>query len=358
MQLDLWYISGTSFHLGRHGLGEEESGEHLGSDSLFAALVSRIVELRGATDAEQFVQKMRSDSPPFVLSSAFPRAGDVCLFPTPLEAPTNSKPDTPKHKDLKKCKYVSRVVFNTLIAGKSLGEIFPSKKEPGVNQVLLQSDKVLLDESEVNALPNDARGEKIEEIWTIGKRPRVTVGRAASNSQIYYTGQTVFQDSCGLWFAVRWLQRDDALAQTLADALADLGEAGIGGKRNVGFGHCKIERHGTLDMPDVDGAVWVSLSRYLPRADEMDALHKAVAYAVESVGGWVQSPVKKSERRRAVRMISEGAVLGRVPHAVPGDIVDVQPDYDGTRPLGHSVWRNGRALAVGMQTRALHKEAR
>ncbi len=353
MQLDLWYISGTSFHLGRHGLGEEESGEHLGSDSLFAALVTRIAEARGVDAAERFVQALRSDAPPFVLSSAFPRAGGVCLFPTPLESPTEPNPDAPKHKDLKKCRYVSRAVFDALLAGKSLAELF-------AKSVKIQNAQVWLDENEVSSLPPSQarREEKIESIWTIEKRPRVTVGRATPNSQIFYTGQTMFQKECGLWFAVRWFRRDDALAQTLADALADLAEAGIGGKRNVGFGHCTIEPRGTAELPDVNGGQWVSLSRYLPRADEMNALREGVAYAVQSVGGWVQSPVAKSERRRAVRMIVEGSVMGRVPRPVPGQIVDVRPVYPNAPSLGHPVWRSGLALAVGMQARAPHEEAR
>jgi len=354
MQLDLWYINGTSFHLGRHGLGEEESGEHLGSDSLFAALVARLAEARGADAAERFVQAMRSDSPPFVLSSAFPRAGDVRLFPTPLESPELDS-DAPKHKDLKKCKFVSRAVFNALLAGKSLAQVFPSQEGRAVEKVLFQNGKVLLDQSEVGALPQSVRRD--EKIWTIEKRPRVVVGRVASNSQIYHTGRTVFQEGCGLWFAVRWLTREDALAQTLAAALADLAQAGIGGKRNVGFGHCTIERRGTDELPDADGAAWVSLSRYLPRQDEMDALRNGRAYAIQSVGGWVQSPVAKSERRRAVRMIVEGSVLGRVPRVAPGQIVDVRPVYPNAPSLGHPVWRNGLAFAVGMQTRASPKEA-
>lgn len=344
MQLDLWYINGTSFHLGRHGLGEEESSEHLGSDSLFAALVARLGEVRGVDKAQQFVRAMQNDPPPFVLSSAFPRAGDICLFPTPLELPGKPKPGAPKYKDLKRCKYVSLAVFKKLIAGTALADLFDDQKKK------LHDGQVLLEPSEAKTLPESVHRD--EKIWTIEKRPRVTVGRAVSNSQLFHTGQTVFQKECGLWFAVQWLKRDEALAQMFAETLADLGQAGLGGKRNIGLGHCRIEPRGTLELPDADGAWWVSLSRYLPKADEMSALREGKAYAIENVGGWVQSPVAKSERRRPVRMIVEGSVLGRVPRSVPGEIVDVQPDYEGKRPLGHPVWRSGLALAVG------YKEAR
>ncbi len=344
MQLDLWYINGTSFHLGRHGLEQEESGEHFASDSLFAAIVARIVALRGAAEAERFVNALKSDAPLCVLSSAFPRAGDMCLFPTPLELPKPTKPGAPKHKDLKKCKYVSRAIFDALIAGDELANwLTPENK--------LQGGTVLLAPGDKKQLPQDARAD--EKIWTIEKRPRVKVGRAVPNSQIYFTGRVVFQKDCGLWFAVRWLQRDPEIEQLLNDALADLGDAGIGGERNVGFGQCKIEKTGTLDLPDADGKSWVSLSRYLPVKDEMTALTNGVAYAIQTIPGWVQSPGNKPERRRTVRMIAEGAVLGAVARAVPGQIVDVQPKYateadsEIKSRLDHPVWRNGRALAIG-----------
>jgi hypothetical protein len=59
--------------------------------------------------------------------------------------------------------------------------------------------------------------------------------------------------------------------------------------------------------------------------------------------------VSKAERRIPVRLLAEGAVLGPLDRIVPGQIVDVQPDYGGTRPLGHAVYRSGLALAVGLE---------
>lgn len=342
MQIRVWHIDGTSFHLGRHGLEQEESGEHLGSDSLFAAMVARIVAMRGGETAEQFVNTMKRDMPPFVLSSAFPRAGEIILFPTPLELPREIKADGSKYKDLKRCKYVSFTIFDALLKGDSLAEWFKRK-----DVLKLHKGSVLISPAEKDSLPKKVQDE--ETIWTIDKRPRVTVGRVVSNSQIYFTGLTVFQKDCGLWFGVRWFEQHDEIARLLADALADLGDAGLGGERNAGFGQCKIEMRGQLELPDANGAHWVSLSRYLPQRDEMVALQNGVAYGVAQVGGWVLSQGHKSQRRRAVRVLTEGSVLGRVERAAPGDIVDVQPNYEGTQPIGHPVWRSGRALAVGTQ---------
>lgn len=342
MQIQVWHIKGTSFHLGRHGLEQEESGEHLGSDSLFAAIVARLVALRGGEAAKKFVKKLEQEVPPFVLSSAFPRAGEICLFPPPLELPREPKSADPKYKDLKKCKYVSHSIFDALLKGDSLADWYAR-----ADVLKLQNRTVLIGPSEGNALPPAVRAD--EKIWTIDKRPRVTVGRAASNSQIYFTGLTMFQKDCGLWFGVRWFEQDNEIEQSLTDALADLGDAGLGGERNAGFGQCKIEMKGTLELPDATGEHWVTLSRYLPNEKEMDALRRGVAYGIENIGGWVLSQGHKSQRRRAIRVLKEGSVLGRVEGAAPGEIVDVQPNYDEKESFGHAVWRSGRALAVGTQ---------
>lgn len=340
MQLDIWHITGAGFHFGRHGLGQEASGEHLPSDSLFAALVARLAEQRGAAVVAAFVEAFQGETPPFALTSAFPRAGAVCFFPTPLRPPSSeTQKDGPRPKQLKKVKYVSQEVFTQLLNGKPLAE-FPRDH-------MLHHETVLLTAKEFASLPEPVRVNG--KLFETERRPRVTIGRAAQNSQLYFTGRTAFERECGLWFGVQWHTPTAELKQTLANLLADLGDAGLGGERATGFGQCKIESQPALTLPDPTH-LWASLSRYLPRADEMAAFKaEGAAYLLEAVGGWVASPVSVSERRRTVQMLAEGAVLGAVKRAAPGQVVDVQPDYEGQRPLGHPVWRNGRAVAVGLK---------
>lgn len=340
MQLDIWHIAGEGFHFGRHGLGQEESGEHVPSDSLFAALVARLAEWDRAA-VSPFVAAFRGETPPFALTSAFPRAGDVRLFPTPLRPPpAETRADGPRPKDLKKVKFVSEEAFRKLLKGSALAEV------RGDGKTTLHNKSVALTPDEHERLPPDVR--KDGKIYGGERRPRVTVGRAAQNSQLYFTGRTAFHKNCGLWFGVQWLAPTDELRQRLAQLLADLGNAGLGGERSTGFGQCRITQAGTVELPDPT-ELWVSLSRYLPRADEVGALSApGAAYSIESVGGWVTSPVSVSERRRAVRLLAEGATLGKVSRTAPGDVVDIQPSYNGNKPLGHEVWRNGRAVAVGL----------
>jgi CRISPR-associated protein Csm4 len=341
MQLTIWHISGKGFHFGRRGLGQEESGHHLPSDSLTAALIARWVELLGAPAANALVDRLKQEPPPFVLSSAFPRAGDVCFFPVPLRPPEGLPRGGPRPKDLKRVAYVSEAAFRDMLAGAKLSTVFTSSQA-------LHGGSILVAQGDWARLPKAVKDEG--RIWGIEKRPRVTVDRGAQSSTLYFTGRTAFNDHCGLWFGVRWLTSDADLAQTLADSLADLADAGIGGDRSSGFGASTIKQHGYLELPDGAQRTWVALSRYLPRPDELPALQDTrSAYALETIGGWIDSPVSKAERRIPVRLLVEGAVLGPLDRSVPGQIVDVQPDYKGTRPLGHAVYRSGLALAVGLE---------
>lgn len=348
MLIDIWHINGKGFHFGRHGLGQEKSSEHFTSDSLFAALVARLAELKGAAAVKPWIEMYIKGGPAFVLSSAFPQAGGVRFFPTLLHTPgvDEKLPENVGVKDLKRVRYVSEKIFRMLLSGTSLGEVYAAK---GCTR--LQKGKVLVHDSEESTLPEKvANGEA--PIWMMDTRPRVTIDRVNSSSTLYHTGRTVFGPECGLWFGVFWQERTAKGETELKELLDDLGDAGIGGDRSSGFGHALITFEGTCELPDALGGPWVSLGRYLPAEDESGALTSPqAAYSIETVGGWVDSPGSKAERRRSVRLLAEGSILGPLDKPVPGQMVDVQPSYGGTRPLGHEVWRNGFAMAVGMKAR-------
>lgn len=340
MQLDIRYISGAGFHFGRHGLGQEESGVHLPSDSLFAALIARLVVLRGPEAADKWIQLFLGNQPPFVISSAFPRAGRVLFFPTPLRYGKSRNEDPISFKNLKKIEYVSEGVFRKLLAGVPLTDLYDDDHT-------LQGGHALYGSDEKKQLPPELRDKKAS-LWYIEQRPRVTIGRERQNSTLYFTGRTSFSPDCGLWFAIHWHNTTDEIHESVNQLLEDLQHAGLGGERASGFGQSTISTAVSIDLPDGNDQPWVSLSRYLPHLEDTPAmLDPRAAYRIESVGGWVESPGKPAERRRSLRMLVEGSMLGPVSRAVPGQVVDVQPDYDGTRPLGHPVWRYGLSLAVG-----------
>ncbi len=348
MRLDIWNISGSGFHFGRHGLGQEESSIHWPSDSLFAAITARVAALQGASGVQTWMDHFLDDPPVLVLTSAFPRAGSVQFYPAPLRTRRQSgSEERVPHKTIKRLKFVSESVLHKLLDGALLAEQYDEK-------LTFQGGQVLVDQKDLPALPEDIRTRKLS-VWKVEQQPRVALGRVQVNSNLYHTGRTVFSPQCGLWFGVQWLKTDDTVKAFLEEILNDLGYAGLGGERSSGFGSADLQPAGSIEFSDYPGQPWVSLSRYLPRNGESAALlDPLAAYNMENVGGWAQSASQKAERRRNVRMLVEGSVFGAV-EGTPGRVVDVQPDYGGTQPLGHPVWRNGAAVAVGFKPGALEE---
>ncbi len=332
MQIQTWRIQGGSFHFGRQGLGQEETRVTFPSDSLFAALIARLALLEGGSAVEKFIQPFCEGKPPFVVTSTFPLANDVLFFPVPLTSLRVEKelPKGMKFKSLKKVKYVSEGIYRQLVAGRRLVEFAAG-----------QAHETFW------TLPD----EKIPaQLWKVERRPRVTVERGTNKSTLYFTGGVTFAENCGLWFGIRWLESDAALQKQVENLLEDLCEAGLGAERSAGMGKAKITSGAALELPDPTPAgAWTNLSRYLPREDEINAFtDPQAAYQIERVGGWLDSHVKRGQRRRAVNMLTEGAVLGWAGRETPGRVEDVAPKYEtNDNPQGHSVYRCGMALAVG-----------
>ena len=344
MRIETWNITSESsgFHFGRHGLGQEETAIAMPSDSLFAALVNRLAIGSGAQAVERFMAPFLQGNPPFALSSTFPFAGDVHFFPVPLGALFATSAES-QAKDYKRVQFVSEGLFRQILNGKTLPAIFATAHQ-------LMGGSLLVGPDEIASLPAEMRRkESPSPAWGEQLQPRVTLGRSAQNSSLFFTGRVTYAKDCGLWFGVFWGTEDDTLKSQLDNLFADLGDAGLGAERSAGFGVCKFIQKDALDLPEAGNGPWVSLSRYLPSEEETGALTwEKAAYRIASVGGWLDSPSLHGQRRRSVNLLEEGATLGNLPHPIPGALVDVRPQYAGTADLpGHPVYRSGLALAVG-----------
>ncbi|RLD03568.1 MAG: type III-A CRISPR-associated RAMP protein Csm4, partial [Chloroflexi bacterium] len=248
-------------------------------------------------------------------------------------------------KNLKKVAYISEGIFRILIEGSSLAKEWHNCEK-------LHGNTVLLTKEEREKLPEEVtRKLKPEAMWKVARQPRVTIDRIANKSSIYHTGQVLFNKDGGLWFGLRWLEKDAKLKKQMEHLFVDLGYAGLGGERSSGYGVCEITPHDEIQLPAPEGKPWVSLSRYIPKEEEIFALGAPnAAYQIESVGGWVRSIYgKKAQRRMNVNILAEGAVLGALDVNSPGMMVDAQPNFDGEQPLGHPAYRNGFALGVGIE---------
>ncbi|MEP0806716.1 MAG: type III-A CRISPR-associated RAMP protein Csm4 [Chloroflexota bacterium] len=345
MNLETWSLTGSTFHFGEQGLGQEETRAVWSSDSLFAALVARLAVLEGAQAVKEWIQSFDAGAPSFLLTSLFPFAGEVRFFPVPLAAALPNDQPLPKEirpKDLKRVQFVSESLYRDLLTGKSLVEIEPGTKK-------LHGGKLWLTQDEEKSLSNLAPKGELLKLWEIEKRPRVTVERATNSSTLFHTGAVHFAPGCGLWFGVQW--QDETRKALFERLLHDLGEAGLGAERSAGYGKGKFEPKETLELPDPRG-MWTTLSRYLPRPEETPAFSgERAAWKVETVGGWLDSPQKSGQRRRALNFVQEGAVLSLPAGLQPpfGRLEDARPRYKSgpEYPIEHPVYRSGLAVAVG-----------
>jgi len=346
MDLEIWSLSGSHFHFGEQGLGQENTRAFWSSDSLFAALIARLAVLQGEAEVQRWVIPFLEGTPPFLLTSLYPYAGELLFFPVPLAATLPDGRGLPagvRPKELKNVQFVSEGLYRQLLEGHSMVDL------QGISQAL-QGGKVWLTKEELPKLPLGLRKGQEEKIWEIEKRPRVTVARASNRSTLFHVGAVHFARNCGLWFGVQWLSAKEFHHEQFVTLLADLGDAGLGAERSVGYGKGEFKLRATLDLPSPTKA-WTSLSRYLPRADEMEIFtYPRAAWKVQAVGGWLTSS-RGGQRRRLINMIQEGATLGvpatRHPHF--GRLVDVRPHYrTGIEyPIEHPVYRCGLAVAVG-----------
>jgi CRISPR-associated protein Csm4 len=344
MQINYWHIHGEGFHFGLHGLGQEETAVALSSDSLFAALIACMAELHGRQAVEDFMAPFVTGETPFVISSTFPFAGEVRFLPLPEGWMRTIEDKSSKRvKELKKVSFVSESLFKALLNGAKLNDLYADSHK-------LQGNSALVGLAEKSNLPEDLRQDGAT-LWSVHQRPRVTLGRGAQNSIIYFTGRVSYAKDCGLWFGIRWIKDDPATQSLVEELLVELGYSGLGGERSAGFGGCRIEAAGVMDLPNHEKRAWVNLSRYLPQADEIPALtDPGAAYNIVPVGGWLDSPVSRGQRRRTVNLISEGSLLGPLDRDVPGRVVDVRPSYATDQdPIGHPVYRCGLALAIGFK---------
>lgn len=308
------------------GIHSESTLDRIPSDSLFAALVATWARMD--VDMDAYLQGFApGETPPFTLTSAFPRAGGVRFYPAPPRLPEIPGLD---YKQAKKLRWFSEGVLNQLREGQ-----MPATGENN----FLHGKTTWLTTNEYGAVEklfyfslNGKPG-----LWGEQITPRVVVDRVSNASSLFFSGRMTFAPDCGLWFGVRGeTARIEAALQVLQDD-------GLGGLRSTGHGAFDWQK--LLDnnpLPDADE--WgYSLARFAPRKDEVSVLkNEACAYKLETIHGWCQDDTGHSWRRRAVRMLAEGALLPTL--GLHGDNVNVRPQaWSGpVRP----VYRVGYAFFI------------
>lgn len=343
----------------------ESPGPCIPSDTLFAALVD--TWRRSGGDVAAWMQPFLEGRPPFLLSSAFPYAGEVRFFPAPVGLASRLSPAVIQTagKAFKRLQFLSEALWRRALAGENLDAwLFPAEGQPPLKGVCLQGSRLWLTTGEADNLPDPFLKRKASElhalprlhVWQDGRIPHVTVDRLTSAGNIFYTEQVSFTQGCGLWFAVQWLEHDASLAEytfktAFEKALSMLESDGLGSDRSVGGGAFSLERSKEgLFLPDpIPGQLNYLLSRYLPSPTELPQALTApkAAYRLTSVGGWLRTLDGAAQRRKRLLMVSEGSLvqLNRFP---AGHVEDVRPTFENpSGDVPHPVYRSGLALPAG-----------
>lgn len=332
-----------AFHFGAHGVGIEESDERCPSDTLYAALLAT-AQLSGTSffAPPPAHDEARPLDPPLLLSSCFPFVGNTPLLPAPrLRLPLKDYDMQQRRKLSKKLAYVSPTIFNRIIAD-----------DRALAQYLNDANFHMGDQ--VWIAPEDISGEiPRSSFWSVDGVPHVTVDRIQQASNYFEVGQVRFAEGCGLYVLCR--ERWTGAAAELGELLAELGERGLGGRRSSGLGQFTVEAAPPLDLGTAPNPQrMVLLSRYRPSPAELQAgvLGEQASYHLDRVGGWLQGPAGTADqRRRAVRLLTEGSVVQMLPdgQAPLGTVCNVAPVYGaGVPAFPHPVWRYGLALGVGI----------
>ncbi len=331
----------SAFHFGREGLEQHSSSETFSSDSLFSALIATTAQVE-----PESIDGVLGAFPPFTtipalrLSSVFPIAGDLPLFPKPRLKIEMGKDDVKRGKDLKKIQYVSVGILNLLLKNADMDKSLSEDEGR-----FLQDGAVWLTKAEQTSLPKrfhtlSADALKAEKIWDEHLTPRVTIDRMNNSSNVYQTGRTIFTQGCGLWFMADVVSEDVKL--WLNNMLFHLADDGIGGERSAGYGGFDFESITVPTQPNTDSKYVMLLSRYSPTRDELvrGLFDERCAYELVDVGGWLATPGARAQKRQRVRLIEVGSVIRG--GTLTGQLVDVSP----THPLKHPVFRSGIALTI------------
>ena len=153
-----------------------------------------------------------------------------------------------------------------------------------------------------------------------------------------------FNKCCGLWFAAEF--DSDQRKQKIETLLRVLGDCGVGGERNAGYGLFEFDNDTTIDLPKaVAGDPFVTLSPICPQSviqlQEMLS-NDNISYTLNPSTGRISSD-GSGDRRKRINLFTEGSVLN-TPNKRVGRLVDLRPDH-----YTHPVYRYGYAWQVGIK---------
>ncbi|OGQ86303.1 MAG: type III-A CRISPR-associated RAMP protein Csm4 [Deltaproteobacteria bacterium RIFOXYD12_FULL_56_24] len=322
----------TPVHFGLEGIGQERVEQMVRSDTLWAALVQKLLLLYD-DEPEGLCRE-----PGFTVSSGFPVIGGCRYFPVPIGS-FDRIMDVVAHmdtgqlpfdlKDLKKIRFLSEPLFRKVSAG---------------------SELILADITEESVFPPPARLQAVEKetqiFLKVAQRPRVAVDQICGGVRegaFFYCTDQFFDNNSGLFFLASFDNQE--IRKRFEVALRLLGDSGLGADRSIGRG-CFSFTAAPFEFQSPDTtAAYVLLSLYHPTRQEIERgvlVGEQSAYSLARRSGHAGSHGAHQFRRADCWMLAEGSLL---PFAPEGQIPLV---LERSAYIPHNVYRCGKAFCLPM----------
>lgn len=322
------------FHLGTGRAGDLADLDDLPrSDTLAAALISVWHHL----DRNADIGAMAAE-PPFAVSSALPTIQDAAkqwipLLPMPVGIAESAFSSPSEQRTVRRARFVEPSVLHALMDNR------PPAGIQIVNTCLLSADAA----------------RQHDELWNLESRLRLAVNRLGDSpipELLYDFGATHFDPNVRMTVVASFA--DPGIQQDFEASLQLLGDEGIGADRSAGYGRFEIESADTF-VTSLGQGMRLTLSLLHPTDAEVTSglLDEPARYELVTRGGWVTVPGARTLRKRNIRMLSEGSLIGDLGNVRYGDSPPVLEPIPNLG-LHHSVHRPGIAVTLPIGRRA-HK---
>ena len=314
----------SPLHISSRGVGFEQVSHMIHSDTLFGAIVDCWFNLYPEDESIIFGN---SESPPFLVSSAFPYFGECEFFPKPY----SSKVETDEIKALRKVQFIEKSVFFKILSG----EVFRFE-----SQHTTGGGNFWIDNSSDSIFPR---------LWVVEETPRVVIDRYTGSTNHYFVSELYFEEKAGLFFLVKFKDRN--LIEKFETALRFLGDQGLGLDRSSGKGLFNIEKTTGFEYPKPEKTNrFLTLSLYHPSRKEIETfLLENASYDMVYRGGWITSNGRGTPyRRQVLTMFAEGSVFSGDPDKLYGDMPTVISSTFKPQDMDHKVYRYGCAFPLGI----------
>ncbi len=312
----------SPLHLSSDPLSLGKAEVVLHSDTLFSAIANSYSQLFEFPDSF-------FETPPFLISSAFPYARETLFVPKPLY-PFQTKNSDSFRKKIKNSSFITMGMFEKFAKGEEIKLTEESFATGG-----FMSERPL--------------GKAV---YTASEKPRSTVPRAGGDTEIFYSTSIRFEENSGLYFFAEFPSEESK--KQFDAALYLLGDTGIGGERTAGYGRFEFSAAEYEPVFRQDSPYFMAISLYYPSETEIkNGILQNARYAIVSRQNWIFSGRAQPIRSKKVRMFTEGSIF-RNAQGVSGKMTDVTPKVAEER-LPHKVIRYGKLFKLGITEKAIRE---